>query len=69
MTLKTKIMNVISEQLDQMFTDHFGGKCVAVTFSGSIILIEDDMVTVLKKLQGLKMEPFFVHEIGGERHV
>ena len=64
-------MNMIGKQLDQIFKEHFDGKCVAVTFSGGIILIEDDMVTLLKKLQEMNLpsDSCFVHQIGRESHI
>lgn len=70
MTLQTEIMNLIAEQLDEMFEDWHEGKWVAVTFSGSIILIEEDCVTLLKKLVEMEIPSsiFFLHEIGGSRH-
>ena len=69
--LKVKVMNVIIEQLDQMFKEYFEGKCVATTFSGSIVLIEDDMVTLLKNLQKMNLtkDSCFVHQIGMITHI
>ena len=63
-------MNLIAEQLDEIFGENYEGKWVAVTFSGSIILIEDDSVTLLKKLEEMKLpkETCFIHEIGGDRY-
>ena len=70
MTLKTEIMNLIAEQLDEIFGNYYEGEWVAVTYSGGIILIEKDSVTLLKKLDEMKIpsEAFFIHEIGGSRH-
>ena len=67
-------MNLIGEQIDEMFGTYHEGKILVVTFSGEIVSIDDDMVTALKKLQGLEgksygqPETIFIHEINGERH-
>jgi len=69
MTLRTEIMNLIAEHLDEMFSKNFDGKAVAVTFSGDIVAIEDEMVTLLKRFEvQLSSEQFFVHKISGERY-
>lgn len=70
MTLKTDIMNLIAEQLDEIFMPFYEGKWVAVTYSGGIILIENNSVTLLKKLQLMEIpsNAYFIHEIGGSRH-
>ena len=71
MTLKQDIMNLIAEQLDEMFEAYHDGKCIVVTFSGEIVSIDDDMVSALKKLQGRtqgQSENIFVHKVNGERH-
>lgn len=70
-TLKQDIMNLIAEQLDDMFGTYYDGKCIVVTFSGEIVSIEDDMLSALKKLQGKKRDQpdfIFLHEVNGERH-
>ena len=64
-------MNLIAEQIDEMFGAYYEGKCIVVTFSGEIVSIDDDMVTALNKLQGRprnQPESIFVHEVKGERH-
>jgi len=69
MTLKVEIMNLIAEQLDEMFGKYFNGKAVAVTFAGEIVAIEDEMVVLLKRLQKeISQESVFVHIIGSERY-
>jgi len=68
MTLKTEIMNLIAEQLDEMFTEYFDQKWVAVTFSGKIVRIEDESVTLLESVQIMKNDDIFIHQINGDRH-
>lgn len=69
MILKKEVMNLIAEQLDQMFTRFFDQKWVAVTFAGEIIAIEAESVVLLKKLQTeLSEEKGFLHQINGDRH-
>ena len=68
-TLRTQIMNVIAEQLDELFEDWFDEKWIAVTFSGKIVRIEDDPVTLLKDLdKQIRDELVFIHQVGGDRH-
>jgi len=62
-------MNLIAEQLDEMFSKHFDDKAVAVTFAGDIVALEDEMITLLKKLdKEIRSESVFVHKIGGDRY-
>ena len=69
MTLEQDIMNLIAEQIDEMFGSYFEGKVLLMTFKGEVVSIHDDITAALKTIQGkLTENKIFVHEVNGDRH-